>query len=98
MIEADCQIAVLYVSLHIPHAASLKDKRMVIKSIKDKARVNFHVAVCEAGGQDKWQVATLAFCAVSNDSKYLDSCMQNILTMIRGYPEVEVCEHEVEFM
>jgi uncharacterized protein YlxP (DUF503 family) len=98
MIEADCQIAVLFVSLHIPHATSLKDKRMVIKSIKDKARVKFQVAVCEAGGEDKWQVATLAFCAVSNDNRYLDSCMQNILTMIQSYPEVEVCEHEVEFL
>ena len=98
MIEADCQIAVLYVSLHIPQAASLKDKRMAIKSIKDRARVKFQVSVCEAGGQDKWQVATLAFCAVSNDGRYLDSCFQNILTMIQSYPEVEVCEHEVEFM
>ena len=47
-------LGVLTVSIHIPNAQSLKEKRFVLKSLKDKLRRNFNVSVAELDGQDKW--------------------------------------------
>ena len=95
--EVTHHIGVLKVSLHIPSAQSLKDKRMVIKSIKDKVRSRFNVSVSEIDGQDKWQVATLGFAMISNDNRYIDSCLQNILSLIESAGMCEVCETDMEF-
>lgn len=96
MIEATAQIHILYVSLFIGQSHSLKDKRMVLKSIKDKVRHQFNVSIAEIDGLDKWQVATLAFAAIGTDGRRMDTVLQNILELVRGYHEVEVCEHHIE--
>ena len=90
-------IGVLKISLHIPHAQSLKDKRMVIKSIKDRVRSKFNVSVSELDHQDKWQLATLAFAMIGNDNRYMDSCLQNILSLIESTGTCNICETNMEF-
>ena len=90
-------IGVLKVSVHIPNAQSLKDKRMVIKSLKDKVRSKFNVSVSELDNQDKWQVATLGFAMISNDNRYVDSCLQNILSLIDSFGTCLICESKFEF-
>lgn len=96
----DCltHIGILYVDLHIPSAQSLKDKRMVLKSIKDRVRNKFNVSISELDGQDKWQVATLGFAMIGNDQQYIDSCLQNILQFMEHHREMEICDHQVEFV
>ncbi len=95
--ESTDHIGVLKVAIHIPGAQSLKDKRMIVKSIKDKVRSQFNVSVAEVDGQDKWQTATIAFAMVSNDNRYIDSCLQNILSLVRSKGGCEVCETEMEY-
>ena len=91
-------VGILLVSLHIPQAQSLKDKRMVLRSIKDKVRVHYNVSVAELDGQDKWQTATLGFAAISHDRRYLEGQLNDILTAIERHAAgAFVCEHKIEF-
>jgi uncharacterized protein len=98
MIEDFTQhIAILSVSLHIPAAQSLKQKRMVLKSLKDRTRSKFNVSIAELGGQEKWQRAIMGFAMIGNDNRYVNSCMENILSFIEKFDNLEVCDHQIEF-
>lgn len=68
----------LQVQIHLPQSQSLKDKRSVIKSLKERLRNQFNVSVAEVDDLDKWQVATLAIVMVSNDQVYLESQFEKI--------------------
>ena len=95
----DCtrHLGVLSVSLHIPAAQSLKGKRFVLKSLKDKVRGKFNVSIAELDGQDKWQVSTLGFAMVSNDHRHIDSCSQNILSSLESFGGLVVCDYSISF-
>lgn len=98
MIEDFTQhLGVLTVSLHIPHAQSLKDKRMVLRSLRDRVRNKFNVSVSELEGQDKWQRATFGFAMINNDSRHVESSLQNLLSFLESFGGFDVCEHKIEF-
>ena len=52
---ADMPIGLLTLEIHIPDAQSLKDKRQVLRSLKDRLRAHFNVAVAELEHQELWQ-------------------------------------------
>ena len=91
-------IAVLTVALHIPAAQSLKDKRMVLKSLKEKLKSRFNISVAELDGQDTWQRSTIAMVMIGNDNRFLDSCSQSVLSFIEHFHGCEICEHKMEFV
>jgi uncharacterized protein YlxP (DUF503 family) len=90
-------VGLLTVNLFLGACQSLKDKRMVVKSLKDKAAARFNVSVAELDGQDKWQVASLGFAIVGADSRYVEQSLQSIVSMIEDNYEVEITDHEIEF-
>jgi uncharacterized protein len=98
MNDVTSHIGLLTVDLFIPEAQSLKDKRHYLKSIKDRARVNFNVSVAELGELDKWQTATLGFVAIGNDQRYIDGMLQNIVNLIETYGELRISDYRVEFI
>ena len=69
-------IALLTLDIHIPHAQSLKDKRMVIRRIKDRLRSKFNVAVSEVDHQDVWQRSELSAVTVGSDDSYVQQTLQ----------------------
>ena len=69
-------IALLTLDIHIPHAQSLKDKRMVIRSLKDRLRSKFNVSVAETDHQDLWQRAMLSVATVGSDEAYARQTLQ----------------------
>jgi uncharacterized protein len=71
-------IAKLTVELSIPHAHSLKDRRQVVRSIKDKLRHGFNVSVAELDDNTIWNRATLGVVALSGSAAYLAGQMQEI--------------------
>lgn len=94
----DCpHIGILYVRVFIGSAQSLKDKRSVLKSLKDRVRNQFNVSLAEIDGEDKWQTATLAFAMINLDQQYIDSTLQHLLSFVEHCHALEVCEHRVEF-
>ncbi len=71
-------IAFLTLELHIEGAQSLKDKRQVVRSLKDRLRTHFNVAVAELDSSGLWNRATLGVVSVSDSRDYLDGLMKNV--------------------
>ena len=71
-------IASLTLEIRIEGAHSLKDKRQVVRSLKDKLRAHFNIAVAELEPADVWQRATVGIVSISGSRDYLDGLMQNV--------------------
>lgn len=71
-------IAHLTLELRIEGAQSLKDKRQVVRSLKDKLRAAFNVAVAEIEVSELWQRATIGIVSISDSRDYLDGLMKNV--------------------
>jgi uncharacterized protein len=71
-------IASLTLEIRIEGAHSLKDKRQVVRSLKDKLRAHYNVSVAELEETDLWQRATIGVVAISSSKDYLQGQMQLI--------------------
>jgi hypothetical protein len=89
-------VGTLRVRLLLREARSLKDKRQVVKSIKDRLRNHFNVSVAEVDSQDQRQVAVLGIAMVSNESHHLKAALGQILQALRSHPVAELIDHEME--
>jgi len=74
----DMPIAVLTLELRIEGAQSLKDKRQVLRSLKDKLRQRFNVSVAELEETNLWQRATIGVVSISSSRDYLTGLMQQV--------------------
>ena len=92
------RIALGLVELHLPDAASLKDKRHVLKGLKEKVRAKFEVAVAEVDHQDMWQRATLAVAYVSADARHANTVVSKALDFIEDNVEGQVLDTSVEIL
>jgi uncharacterized protein YlxP (DUF503 family) len=72
-------VGLLTLELHIPDAQSLKDKRQVLRSLKDKLRRQFNVAVAELDHQDVWQRSVVGVVTLSNEEKHFNEVLQKVL-------------------
>ena len=90
-------IALLSVELHIPYAQSLKDKRMVLRRVKDRLK-KFNVAVSEVEHQDLWQRAALAVVTVSTDQSHADRELAAAADEIERVEPGLITRTEVEFL
>lgn len=97
VIDETVHIGALYIRLFIRESQSLKGKRAVIRSLKDRIRSKFNVSVSEIGGLDKWQVAVLGMTMIMNDQRLIDATFQNILSLVEQSCLAEICEHSIEF-
>ena len=94
-------IASLTLEIRIEGAHSLKDKRQVMRSLKDKLRVSFNVAVAELDHTDLWQRATLGVVSISDSKDYLAGLMDNVeraATRIANNAGGEVIDSFIEYL
>lgn len=89
-------VGVLRVRLAIFEALSLKDKRRVTKSLKDRISARHNVSVAEVDDLEHRQAATLAVAMVSNDSRYVVGGLEKILNEIQANPRASVVDSEIE--
>lgn len=89
-------VGLLRVELHVPMALSLKDKRSVVKSLKDQIRGRFNVAIAELDANEKWQRASLGVATLGDDRRYVDGCLQQVVEWVRGNRFVELIRVEQE--
>ena len=78
-------IGLLTLEIHLPEAHSLKEKRRVVRKIKDRLRARFNVAVAELDHQDLWQRALLGVVSLASDEEAVERLL-------------EAVEHELEKM
>ena len=90
------KIGVLRVYFMILDAHSLKEKRMVLRSLKDRLLNKFNISVAEIGSNDKWQVGELGIVTVANDGKHVNSVMDEVKRFIQSNPAIRVIESDVE--
>ena len=90
-------VALLSVELFIPHAQSLKDKRMVLRSIKDRLK-KFNVAVAEVEHQETWQRAGLGIVGISTTADHLDRELAAVADEIERVEPGLVTRTQVEFL
>jgi uncharacterized protein YlxP (DUF503 family) len=90
-------IALLTVEMHVPGARSLKDKRMVLRRVKDRLK-KFNVAVSEVEYHDLWQRTALAIVTVSTDQTHADRELAAVADEIDRVEPGLITRTEVEFL
>jgi uncharacterized protein len=94
-------IAKLTVEISIPHAQSIKDRRQVLRSLKDKLRHGFNVSIAELDDASLWNRATLGMVAISSSSAYLAGQMQELddaLNRLTNNLGAEILDSYVEIL
>jgi uncharacterized protein len=71
-------IAFLTLELHIEAAQSIKDRRQVVRSLKDTLRTSFNISIAEMDSAELWNRATIGIVSVSASRDYLDGLMKNV--------------------
>lgn len=90
-------IGLLTLEIHIADAQSLKDKRQVLRSLKDRLRANFNVAVAELAYQDLWQRSRVGVVSLSGDSKHLEESFAAILAESERILGRDLVSQEIEY-
>ncbi|MEM7628579.1 MAG: DUF503 domain-containing protein [Planctomycetota bacterium] len=83
-------VAILQAELAIPGAASLKDKRRVVKSLKDRLHREHQVSVAEVAAQDIHNVAVLGVAMVSGSGEVAGATLDRVENKLRGLLDAEV--------
>ena len=83
-------VGICTVELWIPESQSLKDKRQVLHSVKDRLRGKFNLSIAEVDGQDLWQKAVLGMACVANDGGHVEQVLEQALNVIKSMPTIEV--------
>ncbi len=91
-------IGVLTLELRIENSHSLKDKRHVVQSLKDRLRRKFNVAVAEVEYQDLWQRAAVAAVTVSSDHAYAEKVLQSVEQEAAALLGGDLAEATVEWL
>jgi uncharacterized protein YlxP (DUF503 family) len=84
------------VTLFLPEVHSLKEKRMVLRRVKDRAQQKFNLAIAEVGDNDLWQRALLGVAVIGNGRRFVESALDEVVRFIRGEAEVTNVEREIQ--
>lgn len=87
------------IRLRFPESQSLKGKRHGLKSLAARVRNRFNVSVAEIGENDKWQVATLGICCVSNHADHANEVLSRVVSFVEGNRgDLELLDYEIELL
>ena len=76
---------------------SLKEKRVLLKSLVSRVRREFNVSISEIDGMDLWQTSTLAVAAVGSQTKFVNQILSHLTDYIRNENKLEIVEQHMEF-
>lgn len=85
-------VGTLSLHLHLARPNSLKDKRRILRSLKDLVHQRFNVSVAEVDDQDVWQSAVLGISAVGTDTQFVQEVLSNVEKFVRSNPEISIVE------
>ena len=91
-------VGLLQIEVHVPSAQSLKDRRSVIKSLKDQLRGRFNIAVAELDPSEKWQRATVGISTLGDDRAYVEGLLTQVTEWVRRTRLVELIRVEQEYL
>ena len=82
--------------LTIPGAMSLKDKRRVIKGLKDRLAHRHNISIAEVDDLDEHRHSVIAAAMVSNDRRFTDSCLSKIVDEVRAVHTLSLIDYDIE--
>jgi uncharacterized protein YlxP (DUF503 family) len=91
-------IAYAVFDLHLPGCRGLKEKRMIVKSLKTRIRNDFEVSAAEVDGQDLLQRARIGVAVVGPEQAPLDALLQHVLRFVEENLDGEILEYRNEFI
>ncbi len=91
-------IGALQIELTVIDAMSLKDKRRVIKSIKDRIAHGHNVSIAEVGALDEHRRSILGIAMVGNDGRYIEGALSKLVDFIRAAPQVSLLDYRIELL
>lgn len=89
-------VGVLKIDFRLHDNRSLKEKRKIVKSMIDKVKHRFNVAIAEVGSNDKWQKVELGITTIGNDSRHIDSSLNNVLAFLDSMYVAEIVDLKTE--
>src|SRR5271154_6798424 len=90
-------IGLLTLEIHILDAQSLKDKRQVLRSLKDRLRAHFNVAVAELEHQELWQRSRVGVVTISSDGKHQEESLQAITAEAESVLGRDLVSHDIGY-
>ncbi len=85
-------VGIVRVELHLPACRSLKDKRSIVRGLKDRIRERVHAAVAEVEHQDLWQRAALGVSVVSGESHHVGEMLQSVRRLVEATYGAEIID------
>lgn len=76
----------------------MKDKRMILHSLKAKLRNSFNIAVAQVDDEDKWQKAVLAVVSVGKNRKNLNSNLSEVVNFVEAFGNLNLIDYEMEII
>src|SRR5690242_12591437 len=91
-------VGLLTLEIYIPDSHSLKDKRQVLRSLKERLRARFNVAVAELDHNDTWQRAQVGVVSLSNDEAHLQQSLQAVFQEAENLLGRDLIDHTLEIL
>ena len=89
-------VGIARLTFYLPDSHSLKEKRMVLRRVKDRTRQKFNVAIAEVEDNDVWQRAVVGLAVVGNERRFVESALDEVIRFVRGEAEVTNAERELQ--
>ncbi|RMF63206.1 MAG: DUF503 domain-containing protein [Calditrichaeota bacterium] len=89
-------VGVCRIEVFLPESNSLKSKRFVLNSVKQKIRNKFNVSIAEVENNDKWQRISFGISMITNERRFIDRTVAEILNLINGDGRMEILNHFVD--
>ena len=89
-------VGIARLTLMLPHCHSLKEKRMVLRRVKDRATQKFNLAIAEVGENDVWQRAQLGLSVVGSGRRFVESALDEVIRFVQSEAEVLRSEKEIQ--
>lgn len=91
-------IGLLEMRLSMPENQSLKDKRMVLRSMKDRIHNKFNVSIAEIAEHDRWSEAGLAAVVVTVDRAHAHQVLESVVKYVEGHGEAVLRDYQIQML
>ncbi len=91
-------VGVCIIQLHLPENHSIKGKRQVLNSIKQRVRNKFRVSIAEVGNTELWQRATLAVAYINQEKKQVEALFPRVVSFVEDLQQAEVLNYHTELL
>jgi len=92
-----CCLGRLAVELHLQDSHSLKDRRRILNSLKERVRQRFNVSVTEADLGEKWQRGGLLFSCAGDSPALVEETLRDVARFLENDPRVLMSSSEIRF-